>query len=169
MSMRKKCLTALLLMLALCAAISMSACKKGDSGPQTLEDFAKNNEDIQKSIDSAATDSNVAVEIKGNEIIYTFDLANMEEYTEELVHNEQVVENLKNALDQSASTFEGIAASVQEATGIDGISTTVKYVYGDEEIASQTFEPSKSDADKGGDPDTDSDKDSDDKSEDNKE
>ncbi len=165
MRMRKKCLTALLLMLALCAAVSLCACKKGDSGPQTLEDFAKNNEEIQESIDSAATDSNVVVEINGNEIIYTFDLAKMEEYTEDLVHNEQVVENLNSALDQSASTFEGIARSVQEATGIEGISTTVKYVYGDEEIASQTFEPSEADADNG----SDSDKDSDDKAEDNEE
>lgn len=139
MSMKKKCLISLLLMILISAAVSMSACKSATPEPQTLEDFAKNNEDIQESIDSAATDSNVVVEIKGNDIIYTFDLANMEDYTEELVHNEQVVENLKNALDQSASTFEGIARSVQDATGIQGIRTIVKYVYGDEEIAAQTF------------------------------
>ena len=143
MRMRKKGLTALILMLVLSAAVFMTACGGGTSEPQTLEDFAKNNENIQESIDSAATDSNVVVEIKGNDIIYTFDLANMEEYTEELVHNEQVVENLNNALDQSASTFEGIAKSVQEATGIQGIRTIVNYVYGDETIASKTFEASQ--------------------------
>ena len=99
---RRNSLFALLLMLALSAAVFMTACKGGTQEPQTLEDFAKNNENIQESIDSAATDSNVVVEIKGNDIIYTFDLANMEEYTNELVHNEQVVGNLQKALDQSA-------------------------------------------------------------------
>lgn len=126
------------LILALICALIMTACVSS-SEPSTLEEFAAGNEDIQKSIDNAAADSNTKVTIKGNEIIYSYDLANTDGYSDEIVHDEQIVADLEKSLDKSASTFENIAGSVQEASGIEGIKTTVIYKFGDETIVKRTF------------------------------
>ena len=146
--MKKKSLLALLMIMMLASALFMTACGGSDSSgggsgsaaPQTLEEYAKQNADVQKSIDEATAGSDVEVAIKGNEVIYTFELSKMEGYTEEVANDPEVVENLQSALNNAGSTFGGIAWSLEEATGIGNITVTVTYTYNGETLAEKTFD-----------------------------
>lgn len=137
--MKKKSITALLLIMTLCMSLALSACGNKKSAPQTLEEYAANNEEIQNSIVSAMEDSQVAVSIKGNDILYSYDLSNAEGYTEDIVKDEKVVESLQSSLEKGATTFVGIIKTIEEETGMTGIRVIVTYNFGDEEIASRTY------------------------------
>lgn len=143
--MKRKGIFAVLLIMMLASALFMTACGSsggggGSDAPQTLEEYAQQNSEVQKSIDEATAGSDVEVEIKGNEVIYTFELSKMEGYTEEVANDPTVVDNLQSALNNAGSTFGGIAKSLEEATGIGNISVTVIYTYNGEVLASKTFD-----------------------------
>ena len=147
--MKKKILFVLLAMLVGMTML-MTACGSGSTAeeePMTLEKYVQGDEQVQQSIDQAMADSNVLVEIKENSIIYTFDLANMDGYTEELVHTDEIKAALQSALDAAGDTFGGIAKSIEDESGIAGITTVVNYTWGDELIASKTFTSADAPAD----------------------
>jgi len=142
--MKKRTLIVLLVM-AVISALCFTAC--GGKETMTLEKYVKDNPDIQESIDSAMNDSNVVVEIKENDISYTFDLSKMDGYTEELAKSEEIVKALDEALGAAGSTFGGIAKTLEEKTEITGITTTVNYTWGDEQLVTKTFSSADADAD----------------------
>lgn len=125
--------------MTLCMSLALSACGNKKAEPQTLEEYAANNEEIQNSIVSAMEDSQVAVSIKGNDILYSYDLSNADGYTEDIVKDEKVVESLQASLENGAPTFVGIIKTIEEETGMTGIRVIVTYNFGDEEIASRTY------------------------------
>lgn len=135
--MKRKGILILLLALAVAAAMLASACSKK---PQTLEEYAAQNQEINEDIDTATQDSDVNVEIKGNDIIYSYDLSTVDGYSEEVVKNEAVVEALTSALESSADNFSNICTTVQDATGLTGIRVIVKYNFGEEEIISRSYD-----------------------------
>ena len=133
--MKKRTLVVLLIM-AVITALCFSGCSKE---PMTLEKYVQDNPDVQESIDSAMNDSNVLVEIKENDISYTFDLSKMDGYTEELAKSEEIISALEKALDAAGNTFGGICKSLEESTEITGITTTVNYTWEDEVLVTKTF------------------------------
>ena len=150
--MKKKVLLVLLAMLVGMTMI-MTACGGGSSAPEepmTLEKYVKDDAEVQQAIDNAMNDSSVLVEIKENDIIYTFDLATMEGYTEELAKSNEIKAALQSALDSAGGTFGGIAKSIETASGIAGISTVVNYTWGDELIVTKTFTSADAPADSSG-------------------
>ena len=112
------------------------------SDPATLEDYIADHPEEQKAMDDAVASyeqdgMSVDVQIKGNEIIYSF------KYDE--TFDEDTVEQLKSyfegAMGGVSAVFEGIAKSCEEQTEIEGITVQVLYLNGDDsEIFSQTFE-----------------------------
>ena len=148
--MKKKVLLVLLAMLVGMTMI-MTACGGGggaaEEEPMTLEKYVQGDSSVEEAIDSAMNDSNVLVEIKENSIIYTFDLSSMEGYTEELAKSEEIQAALQSALDAAGGTFGGIAKSIEEASGIAGISTVVNYTWGDEVVVTKTFTSADAPAD----------------------
>lgn len=140
--MKKKVLLVLLAMLVGMTMI-MTAC--GGSGgtaeeePMTLEKYVQGDPEVEQSIQQAMTDSNVLVEIKENAIIYTFDLSTMEGYTEDLAKSPEIQAALQSALDAAGGTFGGIAKSIEDASGLTGITTVVNYTWGDEVVVTKTF------------------------------
>ena len=140
--MKKKILLVLLAMLVGMTMI-MTAC--GGSGgaaeeePMTLEKYVQGDPEVEQAIDQAMNDSNVLVEIKENAIIYTFDLSTMDGYTEEIAKTEEVKAALESALDSAGGTFGGIAKSIEDASGLTGITTVVNYTWVDELIVTKTF------------------------------
>ena len=148
--MKKKVLLVLLAMLVGMTMI-MTACGGGggaaEEEPMTLEKYVQGDASVEEAIDSAMNDSNVLVEIKENSIIYTFDLSSMEGYTEELAKSEEIQAALQSALDSAGGTFGGIAKSIEEASGIAGISTVVNYTWGDEVVVTKTFTSADAPAD----------------------
>ena len=101
--------------------------------------FVANNTEMQESINAAMEGSDVLVEVKDNEVIYTYDLSKMDGYTEELIKDEAVIASLDSTLTSIAPTFGGISKTLEEKTKIKGITTTVKYTWGDEEIITKSF------------------------------
>ena len=134
--MKKRSILLVLLAVMVGMAMIMTACGKEE---MTLEKYVEGNADVEQSIEDAMSGSNVLVEIKGNDIVYTFDLASMDGYTEELAKSDAVKEALETALDGAKGTFGNISKSIEESTEIQGINTIVNYTWGDEVIVSKTF------------------------------
>ena len=134
--MKKRTLVVLLIM-AVITALCFTAC--GSKETMTLEKYVQDNPDVQESIDSAMTDSNVAVVIKENDISYNFDLSKMDGYTEELAKSDAIISALDDALAAAGGTFGGICKSLEESTEISGITTTVNYSWEDEVLVTKTF------------------------------
>ena len=134
--MKKRKLTVLMIM-AIISVLCFAAC--GSKETMTLEKYCQENPDVQESIDSAMADSNVVVEIKGNEIIYSFDLSTQEGFTEEIAKDESIIKAIDEALTAAAPTFGDISKSIEDSTEIQGISTTVNYTWGDEVLVTKTF------------------------------
>lgn len=134
--MKKRTLIVLMIM-AVITALCFTAC--GSKETMTLEKYVQDNPDVQESIDSAMTDSNVAVVIKENDISYNFDLSKMDGYTEELAKSDAIISALDDALAAAGGTFGGICKSLEESTEISGITTTVNYSWEDEVLVTKTF------------------------------
>ena len=134
--MKKRTLIVFLI-LAVITAFCFTAC--GSKETMTLEKYVQDNPDVQESIDSAMTDSNVAVVIKENDISYNFDLSKMDGYTEELAKSDAIISALDDALAAAGGTFGGICKSLEESTEISGITTTVNYSWEDEVLVTKTF------------------------------
>ncbi len=143
--MKKRTLIVFMIM-TLLTVLCFAGCSKE---PMTLEKYAKDNPDIQESIDQAMTDSNVLVEIKENDISYTFDLSKMEGYTEELAKSDSIISALDEALGAAGGTFGGICKSIEDETKISGISTTVNYPWEDEVLVTKSFTSADADAAEG--------------------
>ena len=148
--MKKKSLIVILLALVLTASLFATACGKKNSGssdkPKTLEEYAVKNPDVQKSIEQATSKSDVVVDIKDNNVIYSYELSKMEDYTEDVAKDPSVVENLQKTLDNAGATFGGIAKTLEDTTGISGIHVVVYYTYEGETVVTQTFDASDASA-----------------------
>ena len=146
-------LAILLMVIALFSAMMMTACgsKSAEkSEPTTLEAFINEHPDVKSELDKKVADgetSGVAIEIKGNDIIYTYDLSGVKDMTEEFAKSDDLKEALQTALDSQADAFRSVASRMESVVNdadveIKGIRVVVNYVYGDEVVVSGTFEPS---------------------------
>ena len=133
--MKKRTLI-LFLMITVLSVMCFSACGKET---MTLEKYVADHPEMQTSIDDAMAGSNVVVEIKENDIIYSFDLSTMDGYTEELAKDEKVITAITDALAAAGGTFGNISKTVEDSTEIKGITTTVNYMWKDEVLVTQTF------------------------------
>lgn len=139
----KKRISLLLLAVLAVTSVLASSCGLAGSGeseePVTLEQFVEGNEDVRETIAGAMEDSNVLVEIQGNDIIYSFDLSSVEGYTEEIAKSDLVLNALESVLDEGGSVFGNLAKDLEDATGILGIRATLNYTWGDEVLATRTY------------------------------
>jgi hypothetical protein len=136
--MKKRTFVVLMIMV-LITALCFTACGKKGGKAETLESYCKDNPEVQDQIDQAMADSNVKVEIKDNDIVYTFDLSTMEGFTEEAAKGDSVKSALDNALVAAAGTFGNISKNIEESTKIEGVTTTVNYTWGDEVLVTRSF------------------------------
>ena len=135
------------MIMAVIAAMCFTACGKK---AQTLEAYINDHPEVQTEIDEKlGTDElkNVSIEFKENEMIYNFDLAGMDDVTEELAKSDAIKESLEKGLDQQSETFVNIANTImntvkEDGAEIDTVKVTVNYKYGDELITTKSFEAS---------------------------
>ena len=133
------------MMLAVVTAMCFSSCGKKT---QTLESYINDHPDVKAEIDEklgADEYKGITVEFKENEMIYNFDLANMETMTEEFAKSDEAKELLQQGLDGQADAFVSTANTVLQAVRDDGgeiesVKVTVNYNYGDELIATGSFD-----------------------------
>ena len=135
--MKKKSIIALILSLALVMALFLTSC--GSKAPQTLEDYVNSDEETSEQIEEVAETSGLQVEIKGNDVIYTYDLASYDGMNEDLAKSEQMISSLTSALDKTAESFTGLCSQLEEETEIEGVQIIVNYTFGDEVLVTSTF------------------------------
>lgn len=133
---KRKSLIALVAALVLICSCIFTGC----GGPKSLEDYVAKDADAKATIDQMATSEGLDVEIKGNDVIYTYDISNISGITEDLAKNEEMQQQLTTALDSQKGTFESLVTTLEKETKFDNVRIIVKYTYNGEEITSQTFE-----------------------------
>lgn len=107
--------------------------------PGTIEELVNSNEDIQQQIQAAAENAGMTVEVHGNEIVYSYDLASVDGVSEDALKDEAMIKALQTALDGQKAPFANLCKSLETETEISGVTATVNFTYGDEVLATQTF------------------------------
>lgn len=145
--MKKKSIITLIIGLTLVMVMFLTSC--GNKAPQTMEDYVSSNEEVQQQIQEAADASGLAVEIKGNDVIYTYDLSTFEGMNEELAKSDTMKSNLESALDAASPTFENLCSQLEEESEIQGVQIIVNYTFGDEVVVTKSFTAAASEESEG--------------------
>lgn len=134
--MVKKSVIALVLALSLLFGLGLTSCAKK---AETLEDFLQSNDDVKEEIQNAADSAGLSVEIKGNDVTYSYDLSSLNVADEKILKEPEMIEKLEASVDDQKSTYVDLCKQLEEKTGFTGIKMTVNYTYGDEVLVSRTF------------------------------
>ena len=123
--MKKKSVVLMVLAVVMIMAMSLAMASCGEKEDPTLESYIASDEEAKAEIEEMAEANDLAISIVGNELTYTY------KYDE--TFDEDIAEMMN-------STFSGIAADLEEETGISGITVVVIYQNGDgSELYSETF------------------------------
>ena len=134
---RKAHIALICMVIMLCASLTSCVSK-----PTTVEELINSNKDISEQIASSSESSGMTVEIKGNEIIYTYDLSGIEGATEENLKEEAMLKILQTTLDGQSEAFANVCKQVEAESEISGVTATVNYTYNGEVLATKTFSSS---------------------------
>ena len=132
----KKTVTVVVSMLTI-SALLLAGCTR-ESKPKTVESIVNSNEDVAETIQKGASDSGVEVDIKDNTITYSFDISNAEGFTEEMLDSDDFIKSIETSQDSQKSFLGGICKSIEEKTGIEGVTIKVIYTRGDKEVITST-------------------------------
>lgn len=135
--MKRRSIIAVLISLTLIMAMALSAC--GSKEPDTLEKYIQNDEQASAEIQQTADTNGLEVSIKGNDVVYTYDLKNFEGVTEDLAKSDTMKESLASALNDAGSTFSDLCKQLEEGSKIEGIQIIVNYTYDGETLVTKTF------------------------------
>ena len=124
--MRKNRLNSgIIISLMVAMIIMLSGC---GSQPSTLEEYISNDEEAMTTLESVSSSTEgLEVAVEDNTIIYTYTYDN----TLDSSMIESVSEQLEKTIDSSESTFRSMADSLEEESGIDGITIRVIYLNND--------------------------------------
>ena len=124
--MRKNRLNSgIIISLMVAMIIMLSGC---GSQPSTLEEYISNDEEAMTTLESVSSSTEgLEVDVEDNIIIYTYTYDN----TLDSSMIESVSEQLEKTIDSSESTFRSMADSLEEESGIDGITIRVIYLNND--------------------------------------
>ena len=136
--MKRKGLIALLISLVMMLSVFTTAC----GGPKTIEEYVKNDKDAQEQLDKVAESQGLAVDITGNDVVYTYDISSIDGVTEEIGTSDLMKDQLASALDNVSDQFVGLCKQLEEESKIEGVQIVVNYTYGDEIIITKTFNSS---------------------------
>ena len=136
---KSKRFTAIFIIMAMLLALMMSSC---ESKPKTLEEFVNNDEDAMEDIQETADESGLKVDIKENEVIYSYDISDYEGMTEEIAKGDQMKDALENALEDASDTFTGLCSDLEEESDIEGVRIKVIYTYKDDKLITKVYDKS---------------------------
>lgn len=124
--MRKNRLNSgIIISLMVAMIIMLSGC---GSQPSTLEEYISNDEEAMTTLESVSSSTEgLEVDVEDNIIIYTYTYDN----TLDSSMIESVSQQLEKAIDSSESTFRSMADTLEEESGIDGITIRVIYLNND--------------------------------------
>ena len=143
--MKKRTIIVMMIM-AVITAMCFTAC--GKKAAPTLESYINDHPEVKAEIDEQMGTEGlegVSISFSGNEMIYDFDLATMQNVTEEVAKSEETKAALDQGLEAQSATFINVANTIldtlkQDGAEIETVKVTVNYKYGDELITTRTFE-----------------------------
>ena len=121
------------------AAMQIAEKRNINHAEYTLEEFVEVNPDARLQIQQSVEGTNVSVYVSSNELIYKYDLSQTEGMTEEAAKDSEVIEALEDTLDSGDNRFIELCQSLENDTGIKGITVKVLYTFGDEKLISRTY------------------------------
>lgn len=124
---------------ALVTALIMMTAILASCGSQTLEQYIEKDAESFKEVQTTAENAGMELSVKDNDIIFTVDVKNLQEYSDDLIESGVVAEEYSKRVDSAAAIFTTICSSYEKETGIDGIRTVIIYNYGDKELFTKTF------------------------------
>ena len=133
--MKRKSMVAMLLAFVMSFSLMATAC----GSPKTIEEYIEKDEEAAEQVQKAADTAGLTVDFSGNDVVYTYDLASIDNVTEEVIKSDMMKEQLSSALDSTTDTFVGLCKQLEEESKIEGIQIVVNYTYGDEVIVTKTF------------------------------
>lgn len=136
--MKRKSMVALLLAFVMSFSLLATAC----SSPKTIEEYIAKDKEAAEQVQKAADTAGLTVDFSGNDVVYTYDLASIDNVTEDVIKSDMMKEQLASALDSTTDTFVGLCKQLEEESKISGIQIVVNYTYGDEVIVTKTFNSS---------------------------
>ena len=136
--MKRKSMIAMLLAFVMSFSLMATAC----GSPKTIEEYIEKDKEAAEQVQKAADTAGLTVDFSGNDVVYTYDLASIENVTEEVIKSDMMKEQLSSALDSTTDTFVGLCKQLEEESKIEGIQIVVNYTYGDEVIVTKTFNSS---------------------------
>ncbi len=136
--MRRKSMVAMLLAFVMSFSLMATAC----GSPKTIEEYIEKDKEAAEQVQKAADTAGLTVDFSGNDVVYTYDLASIDNVTEEVIKSDMMKEQLSSALDSTTDTFVGLCKQLEEESKIEGIQIVVNYTYGDEVIVTKTFNSS---------------------------
>ncbi len=129
--MKRKSMIAMLLAFVMSFSLMATAC----GSPKTIEEYIEKDKEAAEQVQKAADTAGLTVDFSGNDVVYTYDLASIDNVTEEVIKSDMMKEQLSSALDSTTDTFVGLCKQLEEESKIEGIQIVVNYTYGDEVIA----------------------------------
>lgn len=136
--MKRKSLIALLLTIVMSLSVFATSCSK----PKTIEEYVAKDKEASEQVQKAADTAGLTVSFEENDVVYTYDLASIENVNEEVIKSDMMKEQLSSALDSTTDTFVGLCKQLEEESKIEGVQIVVNYTYGDEIIVTKTFNSS---------------------------
>lgn len=136
--MKRKSMIAMLLAFVMSFSLLATAC----SSPKTIEEYIAKDKEAAEQVQKAADTAGLTVDFSGNDVVYTYDLASIDNVTEDVIKSDMMKEQLASALDSTTDTFVGLCKQLEEESKISGIQIVVNYTYGDEVIVTKTFNSS---------------------------
>ncbi len=133
--MKRKSMVAMLLAFVMSFSLMATAC----GSPKTIEEYIEKDKEAAEQVQKAADTAGLTVDFSGNDVVYTYDLASIDNVTEEVIKSDMMKEQLSSALDSTTDTFVGLCKQLEEESKIEGIQIVVNYTYGDEVIVTKTF------------------------------
>ena len=146
--MKKTNYIALILIICMAFCFALTACGKKPSGSdsnapggneKTLESAVAQDssfwDELKKAMD---TNEGLTIEIKGNDIIYSYDMTVLVSDLESL-KSDVMKEALGSAIEEQKAVFADLCKTAEDQTGIKGIQTVVNYTAGEELLISRTF------------------------------
>ena len=133
--MKKKNIFSILAVSILLISMLLTSC----GSTKTLESYVNSDKDLKKQIKEIGDTNGLTVEIKGNDVIYIFDLSTLG-VTDELIKGNELKDSLEEALTGQSATFESIVSTLEEETKIDDIRIIVNYIYKGDTIVTKSFE-----------------------------
>ena len=111
-----------------------------EAAVDTLESLIANDSDFKKSIEKSIEENEgLSIDVKGNDLIYYYDLTVISELDSELIKSEAMMAAFEEALAEQSTTFGSMCKSIEEETGITGVRILVNYTIGDEVVITGTF------------------------------